>query len=251
MARILIWDIESTDLQADFGITLCVGYKWYGQDETKVISILDHKGWKKEPWNDSRVWVDFLKVFNQADMHVTYFGTGFDRPMMYAKLMKHGLEIPANIPQVDLFYTVKSNFKLSRKSLDNVSKYLGLKAQKTPVSGETWLKASMGHKESIQYVVDHCIADIDLTEELYTRLKPLIRTHPRVAGLGPCRACGSTKLQRRGMAVTTLQKPRQRIQCQDCGSWDLRVPGEMLPTEKDALAWPQFTAGSGFGGSIG
>jgi uncharacterized protein YprB with RNaseH-like and TPR domain len=224
-AKVLIYDFEVTDLDADWGTTLCAGYKWLGDSETHVISQMDFKGWKKNFLDDSRLWKEFMVVFNQADLTVGYFNSGFDRPYMYAKLLKHGIEIPANTPNIDLFFTAKSNMKLRRKSMDNVTRYLGLQddsVHKTIVGGEMWQRARIGDPEGMQYVIEHCHADLLLTERLYYKFRPLIRTHPRIAGWAACRACGSTRLQRRGYALTSTKGKRIRVQCQGCGAWESR-----------------------------
>ncbi len=223
MARILLWDIESTGLKGDFATILCIGYKWFGEKKVSVISITDYpETFKKDPGDDSRLMKDFMKVYNQADMTVTYYGTGFDRKMMYTKLLEHNLPIPANIPMVDLFWTVKGNTTLSRKSLATVSEFLKLKTHKTLVLGRVWKKAMSGHGPSIKYIIEHCIADVKVLEETYVRLRPLVRTHPRVSGAEPCRYCGSLHLQRRGISRTALSE-RQRVQCQKCSGWDTRA----------------------------
>lgn len=224
-ARILIYDFEVTDLDADWGTTICTGYKWLDEPETHVLSQIDYKGWKKNFLDDSRLWRDFMNVYNQADLTIGYYNSGFDRPYMYAKLLKNNIAIPANIPNIDLFYTAKSNMKIRRKSMDNVTRYLDLQddtVHKTIVGGAMWQRARIGDKEGIQYVIEHCHADLLLTERLYLKFRPLIRSHPRIAGWMPCRACGSFRLQKRGPAMTITKGPRWRVQCMECGAWETR-----------------------------
>lgn len=222
--KILLWDIEATGLNSDFGTVLCIGYKWFDEADVHVISITDYKNaFDEDPTDDSRVIRDFLKVYETADLTVTYYGTGYDRKMLYAKLLEHGMAIPANIPMVDLYWTVKSNLALSRKRLATVAEFLGLETQKTAVLGKVWKRASAGHRPSIRYIIEHCVADVKVLEEAYVKLRPLVRTHPRVSGFGPCRYCGSNRLQRRGYALTALKNRQQRVWCKDCGGWDQRA----------------------------
>lgn len=214
-ARILLWDIESTGLKMDFATVLCIGYKWLDEKQVHMLSIT-------KPGDDKKLIRDFIKIYNSASMTVTYFGTGFDRKAIIAKALEHNLELPANIPMVDLFYTVKSNMAISRKSLQNVGYYMGLSNEKSPVEGKIWRKAMWGHGPSLKYIQKHCRADVLLLEEAYTKLRTLVRTHPRVAGLGPCRFCGGTELQRRGRVINTLKSEKQRVMCKSCGGWDQR-----------------------------
>lgn len=220
--RILLFDIETTHLKADFGTLLCFGFKWFGESKVEVPSIADFSAWKKDPTNDKGLVKAAAEVLSSADMWVTYYGKGFDVKYLNSKLLEHDLPVLPNIPHVDLFYTVRGNLALSRKSLANVSYFLKLDATKTPVEGRIWKRAMVGHEDSLRYIIRHCRSDVLVLEEAYLKLRPLVRTHPRVRGFGPCRFCGSEELQRRGRVINALKKEKQRVVCKECGGWDQR-----------------------------
>jgi uncharacterized protein YprB with RNaseH-like and TPR domain len=228
VSKVLIWDIETSNLDADFGTLLCVGYKWLGEDEVHLISINDYKSFKHDPTNDKHLVRDFLKVYNEADLTVAYNGILFDRPWLIAKVMEHGLEIPPNIPMQDPYWCVKSNLRISRKSLQNVSYFLRLSAEKTPVEGKIWKRAAVGHEPSLEYIKEHCEADVHVLEEAYLYLRPLMRTHFRLSDdMGKCRYCNSSHIQSRGKQITKNKAPQRRVQCQKCGGWDVRTLKEV------------------------
>lgn len=221
--KILFWDLECTHLKADWGTILCAGYKFLHEKKVHVPSIMDYEGWEKDVTNDKKLVQDFYKVLMEADLIVTYFGKGFDWKYITAKLLEHGLPPLPNIPHIDLFYTVKNNMALSRKSLDNVARFLDLENQKSPVTGKMWKQAQIGNKNAIKYVIKHCKFDVLVLEELYLKLRPLVRQHPRVGEVRNCSACGSNRLHRRGRALSTVAKTeRYRYQCQDCRHWSVR-----------------------------
>lgn len=197
---------------------MCVGWKWLGEKKIHVPAITDYAGWNKAPWDDKRLIKDFCGIMAEADIWVTYNGKNFDVPYLQAKLLEHGLPIMPNTPHVDLYQVVKHAIVLSRKSLANVSKFLRLHAEKTPVTGDHWKRAMCGNAKSIKYVVDHCVADVELLEEAYHKLKPLVRQHPIVMRGDTCRSCGSKDLQRRGFYMTT-KKVKRRVSCKKCGAW--------------------------------
>jgi len=229
MAKILIYDIECTDLDADWGTLLCVGFKWLGDKTPTVISILDYPG--KDVIDDSNLTKTFHEIASQADMVITYFGKGFDQPWMNSKYLEHNLGWLPNTPHVDLFYIAKSNVKVSRKSLDNLVSTYSL-GKKYNVSKRNWRLAKAGIEEGIKEVIKHCYVDVNLTEKLYYLFRPGIRQHPRVSGYENCAACGSNKLQRRGVALSTMKGKRQRVQCMNCAHWSLRPWTEVLPKER-------------------
>lgn len=226
--KVLIYDIECSSLDADFGTLLCVGYKWLGEKKVNILSIADYPGFKKDPTDDKQLVKDFMKVYASADMHVAYNGIMFDRPWLLAKVLEHKLEIPPSIPLQDPYFCVKSNMRMSRKSLANVSYYLKLNNEKTPVEGRIWKRAGTGHRPSLKYIIDHCKSDVLVLEELYLYLRPLMRTHFRLSDdLGKCRYCNSPKLQSRGKQITKLKGPQRRVQCQACSAWDTRTIKEV------------------------
>lgn len=227
-SKVLLFDIECTNLDADFGTLLCVGYKWLDEDKVHVMSLLDYEGWDEDFTNDKKLVKDFMKVYSTADLTIAYNGVLFDRPWLLAKVLEHKLPIPPSIPMQDPYFTAKSNMRLSRKSLANIISHLDLDTKKTPVEGKIWKKAATGNKRSIQYIIDHCEADVIALEEVYLRLRPLMRTHFRLsADLGQCRYCESTKLQSRGKQITKLKAAQRRVQCTSCGAWDTRTLKEV------------------------
>jgi len=248
-ARILLWDIESTGLVADFGTILCVGYKWLGEKTVHVPSIMDYPGWRDDPTDDKRLIKDFRDILMQADMIITYNGKRFDVPFVTAKLLEHNLPLLPNIPHVDLYFTVKSNLRISRKSLQNVSYYIRSGAEKTAVEGRIWKKAQGGDKASIHYIKRHCVADVEVLERCYMKLRPLCRMHPRVNGYGTCRYCGSDKLQGRGRQVSILKGAVQRVCCADCSGWDSRPYVGVNSLESSRLRKRRLLAGGNPAGS--
>jgi len=228
--RILLLDIECTNLDADYGYTMCVGYKWYGEKKIHVPSVLDYAdAFGKDPTNDKHLMRDIHKVMSQADMWVTFYGKMFDVPYLMARMLHHKLPILPPIPHVDLYFTAKTNLKVSSRRLGNLIDHLGLKARKTRLSGPIWVRAAAGHTPSLKYIKDHCYHDINALSELYTLLRPLVRLHPNVTGKyttaekGKCRICGSDRLQWRGRLLLTRTSAKRRVHCSNCGSWDTRL----------------------------
>ena len=226
--RILLWDLETSSLDADFGTLLCVGYKWLGESKVHVLSITDYPQFAQDPTNDKPLVRDFLRVYTEADMTVAYNGVLFDRPYILAKALEHGLPVPANIPMQDPYFTTKSNLRISRKSLQNVAYFLKLGVEKTPVEGRIWKRAGAGHAPSIRYIIEHCRKDVVVLEKAYLALRPLMRTHWRVSDdLGKCRFCNSARLHSRGKAITKAKGLQRRVQCVDCAGWDTRTMKEV------------------------
>lgn len=228
--KILVFDIEATSLKADFGYMLCFGHKWYGQ-KSVLCPMIDMRHRKTSRFREAEkeLVIKAKGILESADIWVTYNGKRYDVPFIQCKMLEYDLGVLPPTPHVDLYYTVKHPLQtLSRKRLDTVSYYLQTGAEKSPVEGRIWVSAMMGDRSAMRYIVRHCRADVEVLEEVYTRLRPLVRQHPRVSGYGPCRACGSTHLQRRGQTPTTMRGPRVRVFCPSCGTWESRPLRDMV-----------------------
>lgn len=219
--KIISFDIESTNLDADFGYCICFAYKELGQPP-KVITIADYELHKTEPWNDRELLKDVVEIIKTADVVVSYYGKGFDWGFLNARLFAHGLEPLPEVPHVDLYWTAKRVLKISSRSMANVSEQLQLKERKMYIPRKTWVMAQGGHLPSIKELGKRCKSDTAVLEMAYMRMRPQIRLHPRATMvMTDCRFCGSDKIQRRGYHVTSTGR-RIRVQCQDCAAWDTR-----------------------------
>lgn len=228
-ARILLWDIETSNLDADFGRIFCIGYKWYDESTVHCPSIVLPEQGKSWDNAEHELIETFMQVYETADISVTYNGILFDLPYINTKYMRyHSSGAPAPVAQTDLYWTVKSKTRLSRKSLQNLSYYLGGEYQKSGVEPRLWLAAREGNKAALRAIIQHCKIDVLALEEDYTRLRPFITKHPRVNGYGPCRYCGG-RIILRGPSMSKYKYPRHRVQCTNpkCYGWDTRTDKEL------------------------
>lgn len=171
---------------------------------------------------ERRLLVDLSEELLKADCWLTWFGTYFDIPFLNTRLLYHGLPVlPPNFKHIDGWKTSKNRLRLGNNRLNSVQQFLNLDAKKTHLKGEYWILAMTGDKQAMKYIVDHCYQDVLVLEQAYERLRPLIVDHPHrglIDGNGGCSVCGSTKIQRRGHAITKTRK-YERFQCQNCGKW--------------------------------
>ena len=220
--NILSWDIEASNLNADFGIMLCCGFKVVGQGSPKVLRIDDFPGSniiKKEKAPLRAVRARLL----EADCWLTHFGTWYDIPFVNTRLLYHNLPtLPTNFPHVDTWKISKNHLKLRNNRLITISEFLGTRDEKNAIKPEQWLLALGGHRSSMSYIVEHCRRDVLVLEQAYGKLRHLINNHPvfnLVSEKGVCKTCGSSDLQWRGYH-RTRQHAYRRFHCQDCGQWD-------------------------------
>jgi hypothetical protein len=242
MARILIFDIEcyTHEFSADKGFLLCIGYKWLGEAKGGMIRPKDLKKFREDPTDDRQMCKEFLELVEQADAVVGWNSKGFDWRFLQTRIMKHRLGYLPPVPHVDLLMTSRNATKM-RRSLDNTGKFFDLKNQKIPLDMNEWMSAGRGNPKALQHVIDHCEADILMTEEAYYLFSPLSRVHPNVAIINGkpqgCPRCGKDGfLQKRGKRtlsvpvlmqkgkIYALRHYRIRFQCRNCGHWPTSNP---------------------------
>lgn len=227
--RILAWDIEASNLSADFGMILCVGFKEVGKGRPTVLSIQDYD--IEDPIKAEKALLkDISKVLLDCDAWLTHFGTWYDVPFVNSRLLYHKLPtLPANHPQIDTWKVSRNRLKLRNNRLITISEFFGTKDEKNPLKGEQWIRALAGHGPSMGYIIDHCRRDVLVLEEVYLLLRPLMLDHP-FTGLGrngKCAVCGEGKRQKRGFHRTRT-RIFQRYQCQACGSWSRDKGGKAV-----------------------
>lgn len=166
--RMGYFDIETDNLFADFGTVLSWCFKLKGGDvKSSVIT-------KKEIFDgvyDRRVVQEFVNELKKYKIVIGYNSTNFDLPYMRAKALHYGIEFPSYGDNYhwDLYYTVKSKLRLSRKSLDNACDFLNIKG-KTPIERDVWRKAKYGDEKALKTVLEHNVGDVNILEELHDKI---------------------------------------------------------------------------------
>lgn len=229
-ARILTYDIETSNLEADFGSMLSFGYKWLGDPKraAKVISIADTNGICRhckrvnDPANDKLLLVEAGKIISQADGVVTWYGKGFDERFLRTRYLHHRIPPLPPVNHIDGWFTARYKLKLHSNRLASVQTFLGLPDSKTPVSPDQWQRARNGDLDGLKYVVEHNRLDVIVLEDAYKLLLPYISQHLNFnhfsGGVQVCTHCGSHRLQYDGNYYAPTRGYR-KFQCLDCGKW--------------------------------
>lgn len=164
-------DIECTNLDADFGQILSYAIKPQGQ--VRVISALIEA---RTLDDEKKLLEKFIEDIAPFNVWITYYGTGFDIPFLRARFMYHGLSFPGYgaARHIDLYYVARGRMKLTSRRLARVSEFLGIEG-KTPLKGDMWVRAALGDRQALGYVLDHNIADVEVLEQVHARLEKYMR----------------------------------------------------------------------------
>lgn len=199
---------------------LCFSAKWLdGKQVTK--GLIDYKGYQKNVLNDTNLVSEVHKLFDEADVVVTQNGVSFDNKVLNARFIKYGLPPPAPYKMIDTKIEAKRYLRLPSYSLDDMCKYFDI-GQKIKNEGfDLWKGCMAGEKKAWKLMKKYNTQDVLLTERLYLKIRPFMKTHPNFSTFSDtrsCPKCGSHNVQARGYArnSTTVY---QRAQCINCGGW--------------------------------
>lgn len=175
--RIGFLDIEATNLNADFGYMLCWYIKAEGKDHYDHACVTK-KEMQTKGKRDKRVVSELLDAFDNYDILFAHYGSDrrFDLPYIRTRALYWGFDDRLSRLRnekfiSDTWITSRNKLKLSRNSLANLSKFLGVEAEKTPLDPSVWNDAMLGDTQALKYVDIHCKADVDVLEAVQARLK--------------------------------------------------------------------------------
>ena len=237
MPKILIFDIESSDLSASFGEMLCFGYQWWGAPEPKVMNIYDYPGWDKLPveQRDKYLVQDVVKIMEEADVLVGHFSSGFDHPFIQTRCIFHGLDPIPNPIHIDTWKIAKKQLRLNNNRLKTIADTFGCDEQKSSVPTYVWRRAKAHDLEALKLISKYNLQDVRTQYSIIKKLMPLAKGMPNWNLFTDeeetrCSSCGSENIQHRGYAYTQMYK-FERFSCSDCGRW---MRGRNSVTSKDA-----------------
>lgn len=229
-AKILVLDIETAPNRAYFwgpvykqninpdwidanGYVLCWTAKWLGGEEVIFKRLV-----KK---NHKEMLLGMHELLDQAHAVIHYNGKKFDIPTLNKEFLMHGINPPSPFKQIDLLKTMWDTFLFPSNKLDYVAKTLKIGEKMRHEGPELWLKCMADDPEAWQKMESYNRRDVELTEQLYMKLRPWIRGHPSVgsiSGSPVCPTCGSFNFNRDGEHLAQVLK-YARYQCSDCGTW--------------------------------
>lgn len=170
--RVGFLDIETNGLKANFHImgSYCIkdsaSNKIYGRHITAKELMSNTI--------DKNLVQDCINDILQFDKIVTYFGTWFDIPFVRTRALKWNLKdfpIYGLVQHCDVYFMVKSKLCLHRRSLDAVTRHLGIEG-KTHVDGNIWQTAFLHHDEkALKKIHEHCKLDVIILEKVWRKIK--------------------------------------------------------------------------------
>lgn len=173
------FDIETSNLQADFSILMTACIKPYGQ-EPIVFRADSYPEWETDRANDYQITKAIATELRKHAIIITHYGQYFDVPFIRAKMQKHGLEPLPQMFAIDTWQIARKNFRVSSRRLKNLGTYFEL-GEKEAVEGALWMKAAYnGDKAAMDKIVAHNIVDVEVLEKLACISFPYLKSIPKL-----------------------------------------------------------------------
>lgn len=210
--------------------TVCLAYQWEG--ERKIGFIAE--------WHEGRV--EFLlkaqALIDEADILIGHNSKGFDYPHLLGEFLLEGIDAPSPVKHIDTLLLARRFANFEANHLDTLDKRFGHQGKTDKYRIEVAEAAVAGDLRMQRKIELYNRGDIRATKRVKDTLLPYVDINLGLYEDDPtrpvCTACGSRRLQRRGVSVKdALRYPRYH--CQDCGRWMTArsaVPGgsvEMRP----------------------
>jgi uncharacterized protein YprB with RNaseH-like and TPR domain len=171
--KIGFYDIETSNLDADFGVILSYAIKTAGKDEYLEGCIKKADIFKAKAGDEDRQVVKQLVAdLQKYDLLIGYYSSRFDMPFIRTRALTCGIDFPeyGAIKHIDLYFTVRGKFKLSSNRLENACRVILGKTEKTRVDGKYWRAATRGNVSALKYITEHNRYDVDDLEKLYNKV---------------------------------------------------------------------------------
>ena len=194
----------------DTSKVICFAAKWYGENKVIFSSNQEdtHKKMIKKAWD----------LFNEADAVIGYNSKNFDCKILNKEFILEGLPPPKSYKHIDLLQTMRQNFKFMSNKLDHISQELGIGKKTSHQGFDLWQKCMADDVKAWKLMKKYNINDVKLTEELYDKVKPWLKTtfnHNEHTNDVCCPNCGSTDLMKNGKYLSP-NRAYQKYTCRSC-----------------------------------
>ena len=210
-------------LRASVTSICCIGYKFFGEEETHCLCAWDFPAWSQNVNNDRVILEAFLPVIQSADLIVTHNGKNFDKKHLQTRLLLNGLSLPDDSPHADTKAISSRNFFFIDNKLQTIGEELFGERKLEHEGWDLWVKTHRGDPDAQETMSEYCKQDVRLLEKVYRKFRPKVKEVPNYNLFDPfkancCPRCGSSRLVSNGIRVTATRKYRRYL-CQDCQTW--------------------------------
>lgn len=180
--KFAVLDIETSNLNADYGFIICAVVKPYEMGEPQVFRIDNYSIWKNQKFNDKYLIRDLTEYLEDYDGIITYNGKRFDIPFIRSRILFWRERHIKRLFHIDVLDIVRYRLKIHNAKLNSLIEFLNSNEEinvekieeKVALNNTYYMRAITGDKKGLNYLVEHCIKDVIALEQCYDFLKEQI-----------------------------------------------------------------------------
>lgn len=164
--EVCIVDSEATGTKGDYNSLLVVTVKpWHGKPITLSVD---------RPGDDRKLVKEARDLLHEFAVWVTYYGKGFDMPMLQSRLLRHNCKPLQKRHHIDMYWHLKAAALTARRSQAHLLEWLDTPQKKMTLSPELWNEVLKCPEKGLKILKARCESDCAGLEALYDRTKHLI-----------------------------------------------------------------------------
>jgi DNA polymerase elongation subunit (family B)/Zn ribbon nucleic-acid-binding protein len=254
--KVLYWDIETSSIDIkyrtyDLKVTTTrfapetierdwtiLSVAWAINDErVKCISVSP-----QNPLNDFEVVKTFHAVLNDCDCFVGHNVDAFDIKKFNTRAIAYGLHPIGKKTTIDTLKIARRHFKFTSNKLRYIAKFFSI----TEKDGSPdWDACLLGDADALAYMREYNRTDVEVTRQLYYKLRAYHENHPDFNAIRPvrdicdnivynvCKVCGSADTVKNGSWFGLKGRVKKRM-CKSCGH-NFREQDDRVARDKQVL----------------
>lgn len=161
-------DIEATGLKGDYNSILVISIKPYGKKPQAYVC--------EAPGDDKLLVGSAALEMSEYLCWVTYYGKGFDIPMINTRRLNWNQRPLPSRHHIDLYFQLRGKLLTARRSQGHLLSWLRTPEKKMSVSADDWNLVLDPKKrdKAMDTMVKRCNSDVAGLEALYKRTRHLI-----------------------------------------------------------------------------
>ncbi len=165
-------DIETSQLKANFGLTFCYCIK--PLDSATIVGATITERELKSPILDRRIITQCVSDLQNFDRIVGFYSTRFDLPFIRTRALEWQIPFPeyGELAHTDVYYIARNKLALHSNRLESVADAILGKTRKSHLKPRIWVQALQGNKQALNYIYQHCQADVRDLQDVYLKLVP-------------------------------------------------------------------------------
>jgi DNA polymerase elongation subunit (family B) len=194
---------------------ICIAYKWQYEDKVHVLK------WD-ENQDDTKLIKDFIQVIKDADEIVAHNGDKFDIKELRTRAILTGNLMFPIYRTLDTLKKSRQYFRFPSNKLDYLGKVLNVGRKLDHEGMKLWIDiCEHKNKASLKKMIDYCVQDVAVLEDVYFAISPYIYHNTNMAVLKGgekwhCPECASKNVQLSHTDATAMGYIKRHMKCNSC-----------------------------------